>query len=49
MRDEKVVFEYELSPYFVWVLRIYDEALKSGKPPGFDESRIVERSARPRQ
>ena len=33
VRDEEVVFEDELSPYFAWVLRIYDEALKSGKSP----------------
>jgi hypothetical protein len=33
IRDKKVVFEHELSPYFAWVLRIYDEALKSGKSP----------------
>ena len=33
VRDQEVVFEDELSPYFAWVLRIYDEALKSGKSP----------------
>ncbi len=26
VRDEEVVFEDELSPYYAWVLRIYDEA-----------------------
>ena len=31
VRDEKVVPEHELSRYFAWVLRIYDEALKAGK------------------
>ena len=31
VRDEKVVLEHELSRYFAWVLRIYDEALKAGK------------------
>jgi hypothetical protein len=31
VRDKKVVFEHELSRYFAWVLRIYDEALKTGK------------------
>lgn len=31
VRDEEVVFEHELSPYFAWVLQIYDEELKTGK------------------
>ena len=26
------MFEDELSPYFAWVLRIYDEALKAASP-----------------
>jgi hypothetical protein len=26
VRDEAVVLEEELSPYYAWVLRIYDEA-----------------------
>ena len=31
VRDKKVVPEHELSRDFVWVLRIYDEALKAGQ------------------
>ncbi len=31
VRDEKVVPEQQLSRDFEWVLRIYDEALKTGK------------------
>jgi uncharacterized protein YnzC (UPF0291/DUF896 family) len=33
VRDQEVVFEDELSPYFARVLQIYDEALNSGKSP----------------
>jgi hypothetical protein len=32
VRSHNIVPEGELSPYFAWILRLYDEATKDGKP-----------------
>jgi hypothetical protein len=30
--DEEAVPKHELHPYFAWILKLYDRAIKDGKP-----------------